>query len=183
MLLSFAISLVTIVFLGVLLRAIARRRAEFILSHQHSEDPSVASDRESFTAYYRPMLLLLDREQLCRAQSLEGISAEDFSRFRRQRVYAFRSYLNEMKLDFHRIEFKLRYLMLSATQQEADLVMRLNRLKASFQWNLWKVQIQLFLFQWGAGTVNPTPLVQALEEFELSLTRNQAQIAQVPVAG
>jgi hypothetical protein len=179
MLLSFALSLAVIAVLGLLLRFITRRQEEFRAAGERLRDePSASeSDRESFAEYYRPMVRLLDPVELDRARVLEGIGKEDFMRFRRQRIYAFRSYLTDMKLDFHRVEFKIRYLMLSATQHEADIILDLNRLKSSFQWKLWKIQWQLFLFQFGVGAIDARPLVQALEEFEFNLVRRPAALS------
>lgn len=155
------------------LMALARRNAALL------DQAAVATDRESFSDYYRPMLHLLDARDLATASSLQGVSALDFADFRRDRLAAFRSYLKDMRSDFNRIEFKIRYMMLSAQESDADLVLRLNRLKANFQSQLLRVELQLILFRFGftALRVEVAPLVEALEQFDQILFPRHALAA------
>ena len=125
--------------------AYARIRSTVLEDNEFALDPSV-SDRESFADYYRPMLRMLDSRELASARSLGGVAQRDFSRFRARRIASFRAYLYDMRLDFHRIDFKMRYLLLSASAQEADLVQQLNGLKLRFQMQLWRVEFQLLAF-------------------------------------
>lgn len=148
----------------------SRRRANALLESKGGSDVS-ASDRISFAEYYRPMARILDSRELEAARSLSGLSGPDYARFRAARLAAFRSYLNEMRLDFNRIEFKLRYLLLSASEEDAELVVRLSKYKSSFQVSLLRVEMQLVLFRLGWSTVDVAPLVAALDSMQAPLVR------------
>ncbi len=149
-----------------LLQAV-RRRASQVL--EHSAEDAFSADRESFADYYRPMSRLLDNREMAAVRSLSHISVADFRRFRQGRIRAFQSYLDEMRFDFNRIEFKLRYMMLAATESEAQLVADLNRVKSRFQWELFRVRMQLLVFRLGGSTVNVEHLVELLAQFDASL--------------
>ncbi len=166
----------TIVGLLVALFRYARSRSSAPVDNEFASDSSV-SDRESFADYYRPMLCMLDSRELAAARLLRGVTQSDMSRFRARRIASFRSYLADMRLDFHRIDFKMRYLLLSASAQEADLVQQLNGLKLKFQLQLWRVEFQLLAFRLGYGSIKITPLIEMLEQFDSSLIRRPAMSA------
>jgi hypothetical protein len=163
--------LFALAFLGLLfgLTLYSRWRATALLEENANGD-AMGSDRESFSDHYRPMTRILDPREMEACRSLSGLNPGDFARFRAARITAFRTYLNEMRLDFNRIEFKLRYMMLAASQNEAELVARLNQVKASFQLQLIRVEFQLLLFRLGWAAVDVEPLVQMLEQLEACLT-------------
>jgi hypothetical protein len=144
-----------------------RRVADLADTNQAGE--AVGADRESFTDHYRPLTRILDPRELEACRTLAGLSPRDFSRFRASRIAAFQAYLNEMRLDFNRVEFKLRYYMLAATECEAELVVRLNQIKRGFQVQMLRVRLQLLLFQLGWATVDVGPLVDLLTEMQQSL--------------
>ena len=175
MILSTIVAL-TILCLLVALLAYARSRSSALGDNEFASDPSV-SDRESFADYYRPMLRMLDSRELASARSLGGVAQSDFSRFRARRISSFRAYLYDLRLDFHRIDFKMRYLLLSASAQEADLVQQLNGIKLKFQMQLWRVEFQLLAFRLGYGSIEITPLIEMLEQFESGLIRRPAMSA------
>jgi len=162
-------SLLALAFLGLfwaLLRCFRGRVAAL------SSD--AGADRESFSDYYRPMVRLLDDREFASARLLSNLDDQDLSRFKLRRIQVFRRYLDEMQLDFNRIEFKLRYLMLAAGHQEAHLVTQLNGVKSRFQLQLFRVRLQLFLFRFGWVTINAEPLVNMLEQFESVLLKRPA---------
>ncbi len=152
------------------LAAYCRERSGAHLDADPTSDSS-ASDRESFSEYYRPMARVLDARELAAARELCGNNHGEFARFRSGRIVSFRSYLNDMRLDFNRVDFKMRYLLLSASAEDADLVQQLNGLKFSFQIQVWRVEFQLLAFRLGLGAVDTAPLIEMLEQFEASLTR------------
>ncbi len=152
--------------LGYILLSIARLSRTNGSGPEQLDDPA---DRQSLLDYYRPMLLLLDARELERARLLTGTSPEDWRRFRRARIQSFRAYLGDMRLDFQRLEFKLRYFMLAASAEEGRLVTELNRLKLQYFRNLLLIEARLALFEAGLGTVDPTPLLEAIEVLESSL--------------
>ncbi len=151
----------------------SRRRAAALLGDARSGDATL-SDRVSFSDFYRPMSRLLDERELESARALTGISEADYARFRAARIAAFRAYLREMRCDFSRIEFKLRYLLLAGSEREAELVVTLNQLKSSFQMQILRVEFQLMLFRLGLRSVDVSPLVATLEAMEGSLLRRPA---------
>ena len=163
-----SIILVTLALIGLflLLKQVSSRSSAF---HGDNTSSDSNTDREFLSDYYRPMIRMLDARELATARELTGIADSDYSRFRKSRIRSFRIYLKDMRCDFRRIEFKMRYLMLSASTQEADLVQRLNRLKADFQLKLLRVELELFLFRFGIGTVDVASLVAMLEQFEASV--------------
>ncbi len=120
------------------------------------------------------MVRLLDDRDFESARLLSNLKPEDLSRFRLRRIQVFRRYLDEMQLDFNRIEFKLRYLMLAAGDQEAHLVTQLNGVKSRFHLHLFRVRVQLILFRFGWATINAGPLVNMLEQCESVLLKRPA---------
>jgi hypothetical protein len=154
----------------------SRRRAAALLEDSNHGD-AMGSDRVSFSDYYRPMSRILSAGEFESVRLLSGLNQADVARFRASRTTAFRSYLNEMRLDFNRMEFKLRYLMLAASEDEAELVVRLNRLKSRFQLQLYRVEFQLFLFRFGWTALDVTSLVETLAELESSLMGNPSAIS------
>ena len=171
-------TLCALAFLGLFFSlALHSRRRAAALVDQDAPFEAMGSDRESFTDYYRPMTRILDPREFNHARSLSGVGASHFARFRKTRITAFRSYLNEMRLDFNRIEFKMRYLMLAASKEEAQLVVSLNQIKSSFQLQLLRVEFQLILFRFGWAAVDIEPLVQMLEQLEGALIRRPAASA------
>ena len=157
--------------------ALQSRRRAAALVEQDAPFEAMGSDRESFTDYYRPMTRILDSREFQHARSLSGVSPYDFARFRKTRISAFRSYLNEIRLDFNRIEFKMRYLMLAASKDEAQMVLNLNQIKSSFQLQLLRIEFQLFLFRFGWASVDISPLVEMLEQLEGALIRRPSASA------
>ncbi|MBM3760787.1 MAG: hypothetical protein FJW36_11130 [Acidobacteria bacterium] len=157
-------------FLGLLLglTLYSRWRAN-ALFEENAYGEAMGVDRESFSDYYRPMTRILDPREMEACSSLSGLKPSDIARFRTDRIAAFRTYLNEVRLDFNRIEFKLRYIMLAASQNEAELVSRLNQVKTNFQLQLIRVEFQLVLFRLGWAGVDVEPLVQMLEQLEACL--------------
>ena len=154
----------------------SRRRAVALLEENSLCDGN-GSDRESFADYYRPMTRILDPREFEESRALVGVGSSEVSRFRASRIAAFRSYLNDMRLDFNRIEFKMRYLMLAASHDQADLVVSLNRVTSSFQMQLIRVELQLFLFRFGWAAVDVEPLVIMLEQLEGPLLRRPSASA------
>lgn len=134
----------------------------------------VGSDKLSLAAYYRPMRHMLDPDELERARAMERISPSQWKEFRAQRVQAFRIYLSDLKVDFRRLEFKLRYMTLAGTAEDADLVIRLNKLKAQFGFGMLVLEMRLMLFQFGVGTIEIAPLLDGIQQLERVLEPQRA---------
>lgn len=129
----------------------------------------LGSDKMSLEAYYRPMRHMLDPVELERARSLERISTAQWKEFRAQRIQAFRNYLSDLKVDFGRLEFKLRYMALAGTAADADLVLRLNKLKAQFGLGMLLLEFRLLAFQFGVGSIEISALLDGIHQLECAL--------------
>lgn len=129
----------------------------------------LGSDKLSLEAYYRPMRHMLDPVQLEQARALERISPEQWNEFRSQRVQAFRSYLRDLQVDFRRLEFKLRYMVLAGSADDADLVIRLNKLKAQFGLGMLLLEFRLLAFQFGIGSIEISALLDGIHQLERAL--------------
>jgi hypothetical protein len=126
----------------------------------------LSSQREYSAAYYQPMSRLLDPEELQAAQSLAGIEAADFARFRRARLQSFRGYLSDLRSDFSRLEFQARFFLLSGLPSDSQLVSDLNQTKFRFYARLMRVEFELALFALGLGSVNVSELVMAIDAYQ-----------------
>lgn len=136
-------------------------------------------DRWSLENYYRPMLTLLDPMELEAAKQLPNISAREWGGFRRARIQAFRFYLQDLKLDFYRLEFKLRYLLLARPASQHQLLSRLNQLKLSFTVRCWALEARLLLFSLGVGTVDASGLLQELNWLDAAMEAPSATTRQM----
>jgi hypothetical protein len=122
---------------------------------------------------------MLDPVELERARALERISPEQWNEFRAQRVHAFRTYLSDLKVDFRRLEFKLRYMVLAGSADDADLVIRLNKLKAQFGLGMLLLEFRLLAFQFGVGSIEISALLDGIHQLERALEpqRGMATVA------
>lgn len=134
----------------------------------------LGSDKLSLEAYYRPMRHMLDPVELERARGLERISPEQWKEFRTQRIHAFRTYLNDLKVDFRRLEFKLRYMALAGTAEDAEMVIRLNQLKAQFGIGMLWLEFRLLAFQFGVGSIEISALLDSIHQLERALEPQRA---------
>jgi hypothetical protein len=135
---------------------------------------STSNDKISLSAYYQPMRLLLNEDELASARQLMGISAQDWKSFRQRRLRVFRHYLSDLRTDFRRMEFKLRYLMLAASREDVHLVERLNRVKLEFYLGLWALEARLLLFYFGVGSIEIGPILDRLQIMESALVPSVA---------
>ncbi|MDX2266887.1 MAG: hypothetical protein NW208_02200 [Bryobacter sp.] len=136
-------------------------------------------DRWSLENYYRPMLTLLDADELATAKHLPNVSRQEWSAFRRARVQAFRLYLQDLKLDFHRLEFKLRYLLLAKPASQHQLLSRLNQLKLSFTLRCWFLEARVMLFALGVGTVDASGLIRELNWLDAAMEASNPTVREM----
>ncbi len=169
-------SIVVIAFLATLIPVMAYFVFRILRNTNDLHELADASpaDRESLVSYYRPLRLLLDPDELAHAKSLAGDDHAAWRRFRRQRIRAFRCYLRDLEVDFRRLEFKLRYLLLAASASDAQWVHQLNRLRAQFALRLFVLEFRLLLFSLGLGTINASALLEAMERMEQALSPSAA---------
>ncbi len=125
---------------------------------------------------YRPMLRLLDGEDLEFLRSQPGFTPKMAASLRVQRCQIFRGYLQCLNADFGRVCTAIKVLMLQSRADRPDLAAALVRYKATFIWIMAMVQFRVFLFRWGICAVDVTSLVQIFDRISLDLR------AMVPVA-
>ena len=113
---------------------------------------------------YRPMLRLLDDEELRFLRSHPGFTPEIVAQFRRQRCQIFRGCLRSLSIDFGRICMALKLLMLQASTDRPDLASALIRGRVAFAWGMVVVHAQLALYSCEIGSVDVTELVKAVQD-------------------
>ena len=94
---------------------------------------------------YRPMLRLLDEEDLRLLRQQPGFTPRMAARFRAQRCRMVRGYLRSMQVDFARICTALKILMAQSQHDRPDLASALIRTQITFTLGMVAVQFRLFL--------------------------------------
>ena len=118
---------------------------------------------------YRPMLHLLNPEDLRRLRAQAGYTPERLAQLRRQRCELFRGYLHCLRKDFARVCLALKLLMAQAENDRPDLASILIRNQAQFAFGILLVQIQLALYSRGLGAVNVDSVLGVFDNLRLEL--------------
>ena len=125
---------------------------------------------------YRPMLQLLDGDELRFARSHPGATAKRIAQFRRERCRVFRGYLHSLTTDFTRVLTVLKLLITHSSVDRPDLAALLIRSQLLFALGMVLIHVQLLLYGAGIGTVNPRAV---LELFELTRLQLRALVPEV----
>jgi hypothetical protein len=126
---------------------------------------------------YRPMLRLLDGEDLDFLRSQPGFTPRMATKLRIQRCQIFRGYLRCLNADFGRVCAALKVMMLQSRNDRPDLATVLVRQQATFLCSMALVQFRLVLYRWGICGVDVTGLVQIFDTMRLEL-RTLVPVAQ-----
>ena len=118
---------------------------------------------------YRPMLRLLDRQDLEFLRVQPGFTARMATEFRMQRCRAFREYLQQMDGDFKRICMALKILVVQSKCDRGDLTSALMRRQISFAYGMMMVRFQLVLYRYGFWTVDVADLMKLFDGMRLEL--------------
>jgi hypothetical protein len=118
---------------------------------------------------YRPMLRLLDREDLAFLKSQPGFRPDMAKRLRRQRCDIFIGYLRHLCSDFQLTCAALKLIMLHAPVDRPDLASGLLRAQVSFALGLLQIHLRLALYRWGLADVDVRNLVQLFDGMRLEL--------------
>ncbi len=124
---------------------------------------------ELSTERYRPMLRLLNGEELRYLSTQPGYSPKLAAEFRRQRCEIFRGYLRSLSRDFNRVSTALKLLMVQASADRPDLAASLVRSRVAFTFALIAAHVHLQLYSLGIGTVNPSQLLRLFDGMRLEL--------------
>ena len=120
---------------------------------------------------YRPMLRLLNQEDLDFLRSHPGFTRKAAARFRAGRRRIFRGYLRSLKSDFKRICAALKILIVQSQVDRPDLTSLLVNSQATFAFGIIRVEFQLLLYRWGVGTVDVSSLLKPFDVMRFELRR------------
>jgi hypothetical protein len=118
---------------------------------------------------YRPMLRLLDGQDLEFLRSQPGFTPSMAEKLRAQRCQVFRGYLRCLCADFSRICAAIKLLMLQSRRDRPDLAAVLVRNQMLFASAMVLVQVRLLLFQAGLGTVDANCLIRTFDLMRVEL--------------
>src|SRR5438105_2500940 len=121
---SVATCLVLLQALRLLIRKVAVTGGKLPVTAEWIDDLSIER--------YRPMLRLLDREDLDFLHTQPGYTPRMATKLRIQRTQVFREYLRCLNADFGRVCDAIKVLMLQSRHDRPDLAAALVRYQASF---------------------------------------------------
>ncbi len=118
---------------------------------------------------YRPMLRLLDTEELRALRSQPDCTPVKIAEIRRERCRLFREYLETLRGDFGRICLALKLLLVQVENDRPDLASILIRSQLQFACGVALVELRLALYSCGIGTVEAASLLRVFEGLRLEL--------------
>jgi len=118
---------------------------------------------------YRPMLRLLDAEDLDFLRSQPGFTPCMAARLRLQRCQIFRGYLSCLSSDFARVCLATKLVMLQSRDDRPDLAAALLRQQLLFAASMLAVHFRLFLYRWGLCSADVSGLVKIFDVMRVEL--------------
>lgn len=118
---------------------------------------------------YRPMMRLLDGEDLEFLRSQPGSTPKMAAKLRAQRCQIFRGYLRCLDADFGRVCAAIKVLMLQSRTDRPELAGVLVRAQVLFACGLFMVQVRLLFYRWGFGAVDVSALVKMFDSMRMEL--------------
>jgi len=118
---------------------------------------------------YKPMLRLLDENDLKFLRSQPGFTSQMEAKLRTQRCQMFRDYLRGLETDFRRVCTAVKLLMLQSQLDRPDLASVLIQQQASFAFGMMVVNVRLLLYRWGFAGVDVSDLVKRFDAMRLEL--------------
>jgi hypothetical protein len=118
---------------------------------------------------YRPMLHLLDGEDIELLRSQPGFTPAMAVKLRIQRSRVFRAYLRSLTMDFSRVGTALKIVMSQSALDRSDLASVLVHQQMLFACGLVSVHIRLFLYRWGVCKVDAGGLVKVFDAMRREL--------------
>jgi hypothetical protein len=117
---------------------------------------------------------LLDAADLQYLASQPGVTQKDIARFQQDRRRAFRMYLRELAAEFSALHAQARELVAVSPQENSELVGNLIRMQARFWFSLASLELQLAAESVGIGHVDPTRILDAVENLNAAILRATA---------
>ena len=118
---------------------------------------------------YKPMMRLLDGDDLDFLRSQPGFTPQAAAKLRIQRSQIFRGYLRSLSTDFGRINGAIKLLMLQSRNDRPDLAATLIRQQILFAGGVLVVQFRLVLYRFGLCGVDVSELVRIFDAMRLEL--------------
>jgi hypothetical protein len=118
---------------------------------------------------YRPMLRLLDGEEIECLRSQPGFTPAMEVKLRAERCRVFRVHLRSLTADFSRVSTALKVVMSQSGLDRPDLASVLVHQQMLFSCGLIAVHFRLFLYRWGVCNVDVAGLVKIFDEMRLKL--------------
>lgn len=118
---------------------------------------------------YRPMLRMLDGDDVKFLRSQPGFTPAMAAKLRAQRTQIFRGYLRSLETDFKRVCSAIKLIMLQCQQDRPDLAETLIRQQITFACAMTEVRCRLLLYSWGVGTVDVSQLVKLFDSMRIEL--------------
>jgi hypothetical protein len=129
---------------------------------------------------YRPMMRLLNGQDLEFLRSQPGFTPAMATRLRAQRCQVFRGYLRRLNADFGRVCTALKLVMLHSGTDRPDLASVLVNHQLMFAYAMSLVHVRLLLYRWGLGSVDVASLVKLFDVMRLEL---QSMVPMAEAAG
>jgi hypothetical protein len=123
----------------------------------------------SLVERYRPMLRLLEQDDLEFLRCQPGFQAAMARRLRRQRAKIFRSYLRSPTADFQCTCAALKIIMVRSGCDRPDLATTLLQAQIDFTLGLLSVRFRLVLYRLGWAGVDVTSLVTLFDGMQMEL--------------
>jgi len=124
---------------------------------------------ELSTERYRPMLRLLDPEDLAFLRAQPRFDSRQEARFRNERAKIFQGYLRCLETDFQRMTMAIRLFMVHSRADRPDLAGALVRHQAAFAVNMALVHARLFLYRCGVCGIDSSGLMRSFEAVRVEL--------------
>lgn len=126
---------------------------------------------------YRPMLRMLDGDDIAFLRSQPGFTPDMAKKLRAQRTQIFRGYLRSLETDFGRVCAAIKLVMLQSSYDRPELAETLLRQQVTFACAMLSVRVHLVLYSLGVCSVEVSKLVKLFDSMRIEL-RNM-----VPAAG
>src|ERR1700680_4627418 len=117
----------------------------------------------------KPMVRLLNRQDLDFLRSQPGFTRKMERGFRRQRCEIFRGYLRQLDGDFQKVCTALKLVMVQSNADRPDLAATLLRQEVWFKGGMFAVHFRLLLYGCGIGTVEVAGLLRLFDGMRLEL--------------
>jgi hypothetical protein len=118
---------------------------------------------------YRPMLRMLDGDDIEFLRSQPGFTPGMATKLRAQRTQIFRGYLKSLETDFARVCSAIKLIMVHGKNDRPELAETLIRQQVTFACSMLGVRLRLQLYRWGVCGVDVTRLVKLFDSMRLEL--------------